>query len=367
MNYNEALNFIINKQRLGIKPGLSRMEKLLDDMGNPQNDIRIVHIAGTNGKGTVANMLAEGLISCGCKVGLFTSPWIIDYREQIQLNGKFISEDVFADYITKYEDSDTTEFELLTAVMYKYFSDENVDYAIVECGMGGKGDSTNAIETPALAVITSVSVDHTDFLGNTLEEIAKEKAGIIKNNGTVVLYPNKECEYVFEQQCIITGSKLVKVKEHHNFKDNNMATVKKCLALLGQCVHLDYSVLPARQEYIADNIMLDGAHNKDGALALKDYLPNKNITAVIAMMQDKDAEAYIKIIAPCCDRIITTAASNPRSLPACELAEIAKQYCKNVSVEDNPHTAVELAKSESDFLLICGSFYLARDVRKDLF
>lgn len=367
MNYNEALNFIISKQRLGIKPGLSRIEKLLDDMGNPQDNIKIIHIAGTNGKGTVADMLAQGLIFCGCKVGLFTSPWITDYREQIQINGEFIPEDVFADYITKYSGAKATEFELLTAVMYKYFSDEHVDYAVVECGMGGKGDSTNAIGTPALAVITSVSVDHTDFLGNTLEEIAREKAGIIKNNGTAVLYPNKECEHIFEQQCRITGSRLVKVKEHHSFKENNMATVKECLSLLGQCVHLNYRALPARQEYIGSNIMLDGAHNEDGALALKAYLPNRNITAVIAMMKDKNVEAYMKIIAPCCDRIIATAASNQRSMPACELAEIAGKYCRNVSFEDNPHTAVRLAKNESDFLLICGSFYLARDIRKDLF
>ena len=174
MNYNEALNFILSKQSLGIKPGLTRIKALLDSMGNPQNKIRIIHIAGTNGKGTVARFINDALIDAGYKVGLFTSPWIIDYTEQIQINNTFIPQEVFAEYVDAYRDNDCTEFEFLTAVMYKYFADSNVDWAVVECGMGGKGDSTN-VEQENIAVLTSISLDHTDFLGSTVEEITKEK------------------------------------------------------------------------------------------------------------------------------------------------------------------------------------------------
>lgn len=366
MNYNDALYFIINKQRLGIKPGLSRIKKLLNEMENPQNSLKIIHIAGTNGKGTVAASLAQSLIACRYKVGLFTSPWIDDYREQIQINNRHIPKDVFAKYVTEYACADATEFELLTAIMYKYFADEKVDYAVVECGMGGKGDSTNAIGTPLLSVITSVSLDHTDFLGNTIQEIAKEKAGIIKPNGRVVLYPNPDCEAVFEEQCAKTSCLLNKVNENGDFSRNNFAVVKECLQLLGINSSIIMSKLPARQEYITNNIMIDGAHNADGAAALKSKLPKQDITAVIGMMKDKDVESYLKIIAPLCKKIIATKPSNPRAMKSDKLAEIAKKYCKDVISIDIPSQAVTHAKKNASFLLICGSFYLARDIRKDL-
>ena len=164
MNYDESLNLILNKMSLGIMPGLARISTLLDKMGNPQDSIKIIHIAGTNGKGTVAKTISDNLISAGYKTGLFTSPWITDYREQIQINSQSISRSDFA----RYKDNDCSEFEFLTAVMYKYFCDENVDYAVVECGMGGSGDATNVEKINALSVITSVSLDHTNFLGNTV-------------------------------------------------------------------------------------------------------------------------------------------------------------------------------------------------------
>ncbi len=366
MNYTDALNLICSKQRLVIKTGLCRIEALLNEMDNPQNKIKVIHIAGTNGKGTVSNIIAKGLIDCGYKVGLFTSPWVIDYREQIQINGEFIPENVFADFVGQYKNEDVTEFELLTAIMFKYFADEKVDYAVVECGMGGKGDATNVIAHPELCVITSVSIDHTNFLGSTLEDIAAEKSGIIKENSTVVLYPNSKCEGVFVNRCNETGSKLIKVKDMGNFKDNNLETASQCLAFLRRCIHLNYVQLPARQEYISESIMLDGAHNKDGALALREYLPNKKITAVIGMMRDKDINAYLEILAPFFEKIITVTVDNSRAITAQELAKIAEKHCKNVSVCENPHSAVSIAKKDNNFILVCGSFYLAREIRKDL-
>lgn len=357
MIYNEALNFILGKQSLGIMPGLTRIMNLLETMDNPQNDIKIIHIAGTNGKGTVAKTINNALIDSGYKVGLFSSPWIDDYREQIQINNEFISEEEFASYVDKYKDNDCTEFEFLTAIMYKYFADSKVDYAVVECGMGGKGDSTN-VEESNISVITSISLDHTAFLGDTVEQIAEEKSGILRKNSTCVLYPNSDVEHIFDGKC----KKLVKVKEQCNFKKNNFATANAVLKILGVPTVEQCAELPARQEYIG-NVMLDGAHNKNGAQALEPYLPNGKVTAVIGMMKDKDVDGYLSIIAPHLNRIITTTPDNPRSMPAEELKHLAQKYCKDVVAVDSSNEAVALAKQDENFKLVCGSFYLAREVR----
>ena len=366
MNYENAIEIMQQKESLGIKPGLSNVSSLLAKMGDPQEQLRIIHIAGTNGKGTVANLIAGGLADCGLKVGFFTSPWVVDYREQIQINGEYIPENRLADYVCAYQNEPATEFELLTAIMYKYFYDEQVDFAVVECGMGGAYDSTNAFSHPELCVITSVSMDHMNFLGDSLYKIASQKAGIIKENCTCILYPNPHCESVFAEKCAQTESRLIKVHEQGDFRSNNLAVAKECMAYLHQCVQLEYPVLPARQEMIHDHIMLDGAHNVNGAMALYSALPDKNISAVISMMADKDCNAYLKIIAPRCKKIIATQASNRRALPAEMLAAIARNYCPDVIVEKVPSCAVELAKQENHFILVCGSFFLARDVRKDL-
>ena len=357
MIYNEALNFILGKQSLGIMPGLTRIMNLLETMGNPQNDIKIIHIAGTNGKGTVAKTINNALIDSGHKVGLFSSPWIDDYREQIQINNEFISEEDFAFYVDKYKDNDCTEFEFLTAIMYKYFADSKVDYAVVECGMGGKGDSTN-VEQSNISVITSISLDHTAFLGDTVEQIAEEKSGILRKNSTCVLYPNPNVEHIFDGKC----KKLINVKEQGNFKKNNLATANAVLKILGVPTVEQCAQLPARQEYIG-NVMLDGAHNKNGAQALEPYLPNGKVTAVIGMMKDKDVDGYLSIIAPHLNRIITTTPDNPRSMPAEELKQLAQKYCKDVVAVDSSNKAVALAKQDENFKLVCGSFYLAREVR----
>ena len=156
MNYNQSLDYMTKKLSLGIKPGLGRIMALLSKMDNPQDKIKIIHIAGTNGKGTVANTISNALASNGLKIGLFTSPWVLDYREQIQINGNFISKEDFAFYVSEYNDTDCTEFEFLTAIMYKYFADQEVDYAVIECGMGGKGDSTNVEKENVCSVLTSV-------------------------------------------------------------------------------------------------------------------------------------------------------------------------------------------------------------------
>lgn len=358
MIYEKALNILINKQSLGIKPGLERVSALLEEMGNPQNELKIIHIAGTNGKGTVACTIADTLIENGFNVGLFTSPWIIDYREQIQLNGDFITEEELAYYVEKYQHNDCTEFEMLTAIMYRYFADKKVDYAVVECGMGGANDSTN-VEKENLAVITSIALDHTDFLGDTIEKIALEKAGIIKENCTCVLYPNPEVEYIFEQVCKEKNAKLVKAEDMGFWTQNNLETAYEVLkSILGE-VDIPLAHLPARTEKI-NNIILDGGHNADAAKFLECFIDDE--VAVIGMMKDKDIESYLSIIAPKCKKIITTTPSNPRALFAEKLAEIAQKYCKDVMVIENPADAVK----QNGVTLVCGSFFLARDVRNTI-
>lgn len=366
MDFNTAENFIINKQSLGIKPGLSRIEKLLRKMGNPQESLKIIHIAGTNGKGSVAAMIANALQKNGFKTGLFTSPWVTEYREQIQINGEFIPKSDFAEYVAAYKDADATEFELLTAIMYKYFADKSVDYAVVECGMGGLEDSTNAFSHPELAVITCVAMDHMNFLGKTLPEIAVQKAGIIKNNSVCVLYPNPKCEDVFENRCTETGSRLIKIADYGDFKLNNLKTAESALDFLNVKIAPALPKLPARTEMLASNVMVDGAHNENGANALEKSLPHKNITAVVGMMADKDYDSYLRIIAPHCKKIIATTPSNSRALPAERLAEAARKYCGDVCAVSNPEKALQLARKDLEFLLVCGSFYLARDLRKYL-
>lgn len=370
MNYEEALEFIENKKSLGIKPGLSRIKGALSHFGNVQNRLRVIHVAGTNGKGTVCYSVAETLRKHGANVGLFISPWVDDYREQIQINGNYIPRDVFAAYVTELQPFDLTEFELVTVVMYRYFYDSQVDYAVVECGMGGSGDATNVIEKPLVAVITSVSLDHTAFLGDTVEKIANEKSGIIKKGCTTVLYPDIAAYDVFIRRCRLENSKLIMAKKFSNYLENDYSVAQCVVNALGIEDEISAVSPPARCEMIADDIMLDGSHNPDGAAALNFRLPkDRNITAVIAMMKDKDAEKYLSVIASRCHRIIaTTLKDNPRAMSAEKLAEIAGRYCADVDVVENPHEAVKKGAEirKNDFLLICGSFYLAREIRKDI-
>lgn len=338
MDYSEALNIIQKKQSLGIKPGLSRIETFLNSIDNPQDKIKIIHIAGTNGKGTVANTIASALMKNGYRVGLFTSPYIIDYREQIQINNEYIAKDRLADYVEKYHDNDLTEFELLTAIMYKYFCDENVDFAIVECGMGGRGDATN-VEKRNIAVLCSISLDHTNFLGNTVEEITKEKEGIIKPDCPCFRYEN-------------TG----------DFNKDNLTLAKKVIKHLGLNDDIELVRPLARQQKIG-NVLVDGGHNVEAGKALEPMLNNE--VALIGMMADKNVDGYLDLVARKCKMIITTTPNNPRSMNSNELKTIAEKYCDNVVSVENPLDAIDYAK-KNGLTLVCGSFYLIREIIKEL-
>ena len=250
---------------------------------------------------------------------------------------------------------------LITQAYYKYFADENVDFAVVECGMGGKGDATN-VESKNISVITSVAVDHTAFLGNTVEEIAKEKSGIIKQECTCVLYPNPKCEKIIENVCNKNNSKLIKVDDTGNFLKNDIACAQAVLDELSINIKAENPKLSARQSLVG-GILVDGGHNEDAGMALKDKINNE--VAVIAMMKDKNVDAYLSLVAPKCKTIYATQVNNSRSMKAYDLAEIAKKYCDDVLIFDDAIKAVDSAK-QNNLSLVCGSFYLYREIRKEL-
>lgn len=342
MNYCEALDFITKKMSLGIKPGLERIQSLLNALGNPQDELKIIHIAGTNGKGTVGSTIANALQSNGLKVGLFTSPWIIDYREQIQINGEYISEEHFTNIINIFIAlnvlENCTEFEIVTAMAYYYFWSEKVDYAVIECGMGGKGDATNVEKRNVCSVLTSISLDHTAFLGSTVEEITKEKEGIIRN------------------------SPCFRYTDTGDFNADNLRLAKEVIKFLGYNDNISLAKLPARQQRI-NGILVDGGHNVNAGAVLAPLLDNE--IAVIGMMADKDIDGYMYSVASKCRKIITTTPSNPRALSAEKLMRIAKKYCTDVVALDNPAEAFEYAQNQG-LTLVCGSFYLVRDIRNKL-
>lgn len=221
MNYEEAMKYIINTAKFGSNYGLSRTEKILELLGNPHKKLKCIHIAGTNGKGSTTAMLSAILQEAGYKVGMFTSPYLEEFEERIQINGKNISKEKLSEVITEvsivvdkvinlgYEQP--TEFEIITCAAFLYFYKEGIDYGVIEVGLGGRLDSTNVI-IPILSMITSISYDHINILGDTIEKITYEKAGIIKDGIPVVLYPQgKISERIIEEICIAHNSKLIKV------------------------------------------------------------------------------------------------------------------------------------------------------------
>ncbi|MEG1027449.1 MAG: Mur ligase family protein, partial [Oscillospiraceae bacterium] len=213
MDYIQAENYIHSFTRFGSQLGLERMRRLLQLMGNPQKELKYIHIAGTNGKGSTAMMCTNILENSGYKVGTYISPFVVDFRERFQINSKMIEKEDFAvlatyikpivDKMRDEENMQVTEFEAVTAIAFKYFAENKCDIVCLEVGLGGRFDATNVIDCPLVAIIASISLDHTAILGDTIPKIAFEKAGIIKPNSTVITYPlqDKEAIPVLKERC----------------------------------------------------------------------------------------------------------------------------------------------------------------------
>jgi len=426
LNYTEAIEYIQNTSKYGNNTGTKRVEKILDILGNPHKDLKCIHIAGTNGKGSITSMITSILIESGYRVGMYTSPYIEDFEERIQINRENISKDDLAYYTTIVSEAIEkvvsmgwgypTEFETITCIMFLYYSKKQIDYAVIEVGLGGKSDSTNVIK-PLVSIITSISYDHVSILGNTIEEIASEKAGIIKENVPVILYPQQQGAYkVIEKTCKEKGSKLIQIDENliyhipnEDFNKSyqllqiktNKDEYKVQLSLLGSHQRMNCAVAiytieelmdrgikitkedilrglsnvkwPGRLEMLKSNplVVLDGAHNLDGITKLKEsvehYFRYKKLVLIIGILSDKDVEKMIEIITPMADKIIAVTPNSYRGKTAQELIKIIEKHNKNCEALDEYKEAYIKALDycdNEDMILICGSLYMIGDMRK---
>lgn len=419
MTYDNAIKKINSFLRFGVKPGLERISKLLKMMGNPQDKLKFVHVAGTNGKGSTCTFVSSILKNSGYNVGLFTSPFVTEFRERIQMNGKMIpKEDLvrILDYIEPMAESmsedgeEITEFELITAIAFQWFLDMRCDVVVLEVGLGGRFDATNVIGVPLVSIIASISLDHTAILGETLSKIAYEKCGIIKNNGTTVVFPEQhgEAMNVIERISKERKNTLVipnpdeiqeivsnisetdllykgEVITSHLIGEHQKLNLLTALSAIDVLNHKEFNIpfaaiqmgteqakIPARLELLSKTpvVLLDGAHNPDGARvlsnAIKKYLSGKKVVAIMGMLRDKDSELALKQLAPHFDSILTVSVSNARTLTEDELAKEAKAYCDNVIAVKEKFCAVDKAMSmvsENDAVVVCGSLYLAGELR----
>ena len=420
MNYDESLDFINSLMKTGKKNKTENIKKLLNLMGNPQDKLKFIHIAGTNGKGSTVAMITSVLKSAGYKAGMYVSPHIINFRERIQINFEMITKENLAkitEKVKKYSDKLIKEniyityFEFITAMAFQYFYEEKCDIAVIETGIGGKEDATNVINNTLVSVITSVSIDHTDILGDTLEEIAEHKCGIIKENSAVVSYPKQDKKvldliykvaedrnslvivpdteniiYDKNQYCldktivnyenteikipfigehqiynfaVVTG--IVKALEKYNFKINNKNLKEG----------VESTSFPVRTEILRHKplIIVDGAHNKSGAEALKNVILsfNKHTKVIMGMFKDKDFKSAVEIISSVADEFVAVTPNYYRALPSAELVKYAEKFCKKCTKSEDVISAYENAIKESkdeEIIVICGSLYLASEIRE---
>lgn len=414
MTYESAVEYIHSLLKFGMNLGLERVSALLDMLGNPQNDLRFVHVAGTNGKGTTSTMLSEILKSAGNKTGLFTSPYVFSFCERVQIDNVPITHNELAKITQRVKicidalsekGITVTEFEAVTAIALVYFKEQKCDYVVLEVGLGGRFDSTNVIPCPRVAVITSIAMDHMSVLGDTIEKIAYEKCGIIKDGGTVVTTSLQDenalsviKKAVCEKQAQLVTADFCQVnvlsKDIHSTKitykneeyiiplvgdhqiENTIAVIEaaKTLGIGSEDIYkgIKNTVMHGRMEIVSRNpqVMLDGGHNEECSLALKNVIEKyvkSDITAVIGMMADKDCDKYLGNILPLCKKAVFTTPDNPRSEAAVNLAEIAKAYIDDIVIENNPEKAYNKAlecAAQNGFVLVCGSFYLLSDIFK---
>lgn len=419
MTYEQALNYVNSFLQFGIKPGLERIKFLLNLIDNPQKDLKFIHVAGTNGKGSTCTFISSILKASGLKTGLFISPFVLDFRERFQIDGHMISKKDFVDiveYIIPFvkkmpkNGSSLTEFELITVIALLWFKKKKCDIVILEVGLGGKLDATNVIDFALVSVITSISYDHMNILGNTIEKIATEKSGILKPNGTLVLYPKQTAtsfstikKYAKKLNNKIIIPKINSVSNiktdlygttfnymDENFKINLLGhhqiynaitaiTVVNELKKFGFKISndkiksgLNLTNFNSRFEIISKNplIILDGSHNYDGAKtmvdAVKCYVNKKNVIAITGMLKDKEVHKVLNLVAPLISEFITVQPDNPRAISKFELCDIIKQFNKNCIVAKNLTSAVDIAISKlgtDSVLLVFGSLYLASQIR----
>ena len=424
MRYEEAMKYITEVGNFGSNYGLERTHKLLEYLGNPEKDLKLIHIAGTNGKGSTTSMITEILMGAGYKVGMYTSPFIEEFEERIQINRRNIPKETLANLIDEVKVAvervieegynHPTEFEIITVLMLLYFKKEKIDFGVIEVGLGGRLDSTNVI-IPILQVITSISFDHTNLLGNTLEEIAGEKAGIIKKNIPTVIYPQEEeALKVIKNKCaamesdLYTADKdnmkfvkvvnedkpyqLLKYKEEFNIflpllgehQILNLSVAMKVIEVLNnrKIVNITTESIiksiknvtwKGRLEVLSNNpyVVIDGAHNIQGIKTLsrniKKYFKYENLHLILGILADKDVEEMIKIITPIAKQVYAVTPNSIRAELADDLKNEIVKYNANCRAFDEYEEAyLEALKNakENDIILASGSLYMIGDMRK---
>lgn len=420
MTYQEALHYIHSNFWQGSKPGLSRTAALLDAMGNPQDQLRFVHVAGTNGKGSFCAMLSSILKASGLKVGTYTSPYILRFNERMRVDGEDIPDETLARLTEEIQplaeamDEKPTEFELITAIAMAYFKEENCDVVVLECGMGGRLDSTNVIKTPLLSVITGIALDHTAFLGNTVKEIAAEKAGITKN-GIPMLYCGSDTEakeviegkaremaapfHTVERSGLTVHSQSLEGTRFSwrtwndlflpllgTYQTENVQNVLEAVTLLnkgGFCIS-DQAIKEglaavkwrARFEKVSLSplIICDGGHNPQGVdsavESVKAYFGDERVLLVTGVMADKDYRYMVGRMAQVAKEVFCLTPNNPRALNANALADefsalsvLAKGYETPLAAME---AAIQKAKEEKAAILCLGSLYMYQEVRTAL-
>jgi len=416
MSIAETLEYIHSVKWQGSKPGLERTQELLKALGNPEKQLKFIHVAGTNGKGSTSVCIANVLKTAGYKTGLYISPYIRCFNERMQVNGEYISDEELEQltyeirpHADAMEDS-PTEFELITALAMKYFFNKKCDIVVLEVGMGGRLDSTNVIGTPELAVITAIGYDHVNELGPTLKDIAREKAGIIKEDGTILIYGGScEVESVFEQISAERGARLKRADfTRISRQDYSLNGIKLNIEPYGEIflpligVYQPKNALlaitaieilrdtgyvisdddirtgiaavkwPGRFEVLgsAPLFILDGTHNPQGmeatAESLRCHFNDRKIIFMVGVMADKDVGAMMAHIAPLAKAFITVKPDNPRAMSSNELTENLKRFgipvvdCGEVS--NGVSKAFEIA-GERDVVCAIGSLYFSAEVR----
>lgn len=401
MNYTETISYIHSTPRFSRILGNDALKKLMYHLGNPEKQLKFIHIGGTNGKGSTAAMCENILRRSGYKTGLFTSPYIEIYNERIRISGENIPDEDLSRIATKVRsvieqnDCAVSEFALGTAIAMVYFAEQKCDYVILEVGMGGLLDATNIIEKAEVTAIVSISLDHTQYLGDTITKIATEKCGIIKNGATVVSYmpQDENALAVIKKSCKEKNARLILCKSPETDGDSfiyegnryelslkgtyqpyNAATAieivkslrNKGAAIPQKAVYdgLAQTTWAARFEFLSDRLIIDGSHNIDGMRTLGESLKRlaKPITLVTAMLEDKNHSECLLYIAPFADRIVATEIDAPRCLDA---FTVAAETMHTAVIEKNVVNAINNALAFDDNIVcVCGSLYLAGEVRR---
>ncbi|KLU64278.1 folylpolyglutamate synthase [Desulfosporosinus acididurans] len=425
--YQASLDYLVNLTTFGMNFGLDRIRELLKRLGNPEKKLRVVHVGGTNGKGSTTVMIARILREAGYKVGVFTSPHLHDYRERMTINGQMIPKETMIRIIDDLRPhleamvaegfEHPTEFEVSTALALLYFAQEEIDYALIEVGLGGAIDSTNVV-TPLISVITNVAMDHMDYLGPDLVSIAKVKAGIIKPESLVVTAAqNPDVIQVLRDTAQANSVPLYLVGEDVNWESIWSGELEQEFDLVGlhstyyklrlhliglhqlrnaatavtvcELLQSNYGVTipreaiyaglrnvewPGRLELLSlqPKILLDGAHNVDGAQALAEALPlysRERLILCFGMLADKEREKVVDMLVPMAEEVIVTRPNSPRAGDWTSLGRLAEKHGCPVQCIEDPKEAVIYALSrvgEKDMLCVTGSLYMLADARQAL-